>query len=233
MVAANFKTVFIGIETPNPASLSECGKFQNENRDLVASVRKLQKCGLIVQGGFIVGFDSDPHSIFENQIRFIQKTGIVTAMVGLLHAPPGTRLYARLKNEKRLVKEFSGDNSDCSMNFVPKMNVDALMKGYLEVIKTIYAPKQYYERIKTFLRDYEPMNLKRPKVKVIELVAFAKSIWILGIKARGQRYYWQLLAWTLFKKPRHFPLTITLSIYGFHFRKITKKYIKMSLLENA
>jgi hypothetical protein len=119
------------------------------------------------------------------------------------------------------------------MNFVPRMNSEALMQGYLKVIKTIYSPKQYCERIKIFLRDYKPMNLKRPKVKWIEVIAFIKSIWILGIKARGQRHYWQLLAWTLVKKPRHFPLTITLSIYGFHFRKISKKYMKMSLLNNA
>ena len=92
MVEANFNAVFVGIETPNEESLAECGKFQNKNRDLVASVRKLQNHGLEVQGGFILGFDSDPHSIFEDQISFIQRSGIVTAMVGLLNAPPGKTL---------------------------------------------------------------------------------------------------------------------------------------------
>jgi len=102
MVDAGFNTVFIGIETPNEESLVECNKSQNQNRDLVASVKKIQNHGFEVQGGFIVGFDSDPLSIFKSQISFIQKSGIVTAMVGLLNAPAGTRLYQRLKEENRL-----------------------------------------------------------------------------------------------------------------------------------
>src|SRR4030042_3263391 len=121
MVEANFSTVFVGIETTNEESLSECGKSQNRNRDLVASVKKLQDYGLQVQGGFIVGFDNDPISIFENLINFIQKSGIVTAMVGLLNAPTGTKLYQRLKKEKRLLRDMSGDNTDSSLNFIPQM----------------------------------------------------------------------------------------------------------------
>ncbi|GAI58909.1 unnamed protein product, partial [marine sediment metagenome] len=115
MVKAGFGTVFVGIETPNEESLAECNKFTNINRDLVASVKKIQNHGLEVQGGFIVGFDSDPLSIFRSQINFIQKSGIVTAMVGLLNAPQGTQLYQRLKKENRLLKGFSGDNTDCSL----------------------------------------------------------------------------------------------------------------------
>ncbi|HIE17879.1 MAG TPA: radical SAM protein, partial [Dehalococcoidia bacterium] len=138
MVEAGFNAVFIGIETPNEDSLAECGKHQNKNRDLVASVRKLQHHGLQVQGGFIVGFDSDPPSIFESQINFIQRSGIVTAMVGLLNAPPGSRLFQRLKREDRLTGEFSGDNTDCSLNFIPKMGYQNLINGYRKLIKTIY-----------------------------------------------------------------------------------------------
>ncbi|GAH70253.1 unnamed protein product, partial [marine sediment metagenome] len=120
MVDAGFNTVFVGIETPNEESLVECNKSQNQNRDLVASVKKIQNHGFEVQGGFIVGFDSDPLSIFKSQISFIQNSGIVTAMVGLLNAPAGTRLYKRLKAENRLLKSFTGDNTDCSLNFIPK-----------------------------------------------------------------------------------------------------------------
>jgi hypothetical protein len=71
-------------------------------------------------GGFIVGFDNDPVSIFKTQINFIQKSGIVTAMVGLLNAPKGTRLYQRLKSENRLTTESTGNNTDFSLNFVVK-----------------------------------------------------------------------------------------------------------------
>jgi radical SAM superfamily enzyme YgiQ (UPF0313 family) len=226
MVRAGFNTVFVGIETPNEESLVECSKFTNTNRDLVTSVKKLQNYGLEVQGGFIVGFDSDPISIFKNQINFIQKSGIVTAMVGLLNAPRGTRLYQRLKKENRLLKNFTGDNTDCSLNFIPKMNYETLINGYKHILNTIYSPKPYYERVKTLLKEYKPQKRKaRTQVHFYHIKAFFKSIWFLGIKEKGRRYYWKLLALTLLRHPRSFPLSISLSVYGFHFRKIVEKYI--------
>ena len=108
MVEAGFNKVFIGIETPDEECLAECSKVQNRNRDLVEDVKRIQRAGLQVQGGFIVGFDHDRPSIFQRQIDFIQKSGIVTAMVGLLQAPPGTRLYERMKKEGRLRGEVIG-----------------------------------------------------------------------------------------------------------------------------
>jgi len=227
MVKANFNMVFIGIETTNEESLAECSKMQNRNRDLIASVKKLQNKGLQVQGGFILGFDSDPASIFENLISFIQKSGIVTAMVGLLNAPPGTKLYHRLKKEKRLISDFSGDNTDCTMNFIPKMEYKKLMNGYKKVIDTIYAPKQYYERIATFLKEYKPIGAKVVSPKWEHFKAFVKSVWFLGIVGRGRRYYWRLLAWTLARRPKSFSLSVIMAIYGFHFRKVVEKYIKI------
>jgi len=140
MVQAGFDTVFIGIETPNEKSLAECSKVQNKNRDLIGCVKKVQGFGLQVQGGFIVGFDNDPLSIFETQIKFIQKSGIVTAMVGLLHALPSTKLYCRLDKEKRLLKGASGNNTDFSINFIPKMNYEVLIDGYRKILNTVYSP---------------------------------------------------------------------------------------------
>ena len=95
MFQAGFASVFVGIETPNEESLAECNKLQNKNRDLIACVKKIQKFGLVVNGGFIMGFDNDTPAIFEKIIEFIQKNGIVSAMVGLLNAPRGTKLYPR------------------------------------------------------------------------------------------------------------------------------------------
>jgi len=225
MVKANFNMVFIGIETTNEDSLAECSKLQNRNRDMVASVRKLQNYGLQVQGGFILGFDNDPPAIFENMISFIQKSGIVTAMVGLLNAPRGTRLYRRLKKEKRLLSDFSGDNTDCTINFIPKMEYKNLIKGYKKVIDTIYAPKQYYERVKTFLKEYKPKGAKVVSFEFEQVKAFFKSVWYLGIKEKGRQYYWRLLAWTLTRRPQSFSMSVILAIYGFHFRKVVEKYI--------
>jgi radical SAM superfamily enzyme YgiQ (UPF0313 family) len=225
MVEAGFDRVFVGIETPNEESLAECNKFTNRNRDLVASVKKIQSCGMEVQGGFIVGFDSDPVSIFRSQINFIQNSGIVTAMVGLLNAPRGTRLHQRLKQENRLLKSITGDNVDCSINFIPKMNYETLINGYKHILNTIYAPKQYYERIRTFLKEYKPQQkLRVSQVKFNYLWGFIRSIWILGIKERGRKYYWSLFISTLLKRPRLFPLSMVLSVYGLHFRKVIQQF---------
>ncbi|MFH0847456.1 MAG: B12-binding domain-containing radical SAM protein [Chloroflexota bacterium] len=229
MVEAGFSRVFIGIETPNEDSLVECNKHQNVNRDLSECVKAIQQAGLEVQGGFIVGFDSDPVSIFKRQIDFIQKSGIVTAMVGLLNAPRGTKLYHRLKRENRLIEdEMSGDNTDCSINFIPKMRYETLIAGYRQIMETIYSPRELYDRMKTFLKNYQPpkrgvslmATLKRQHIR-----GLFGSIWFLGIKEKGRRYYWKLFFETLFKSPRKFPITITLSVYGYHFRKAFERYI--------
>jgi len=221
MVKAGFNRVFIGIETPNEESLTECNKYLNKNRDLIACVKKIQDNGFEVQGGFIVGFDNDPPSIFERQISFIQKSGIVTAMVGLLNAPRGTRLYHRLKKEDRLLNDLSGDNTDFSINFIPKMNIEALINGYKKILNTIYSPKHYYKRVITFLKAYKPKPLKgKIHFNFHNLRAFFKSIWFLGIKGKERFHYWKLISWTLVRRPRFFRLAITLAIYGFHFRKI-------------
>ena len=221
MVKARFKKVFIGIETPNEESLTECNKYLNKNRDLIACVKKIQDKGLEVQGGFIVGFDNDPPSIFERQISFIQKSGIVTAMVGLLNAPRGTRLYHRLKKEERLLNDPTGDNTDFSINFIPKMNIETLMNGYKKILNTIYSPKYYYQRVITFLKGYKPKPLKKKiSFNFCDLKAFLKSIWSLGIKGKERLHYWKLISWTLVRRPRFFHLAISFAIYGFHFRKI-------------
>lgn len=223
MVEAGFDTVFIGIETPNEDSLVECNKMQNKNRDLIACVKKIQRFGLQVHGGFIVGFDNDNANIFDSLISFIQQSGIVAAMVGLLNAPKGTILYQRLANEGRLVEGFSGDNTDFSMNFIPKMDRGMLVRGYNRIVDTIYSPKRYYERVVVFLKEYKPVNSTRPHVSFNHIMAFFKSIVRLGVLGKERRYYWKLIIWSLFKRRDIFPLAVTLSIYGFHFRKVFKK----------
>jgi radical SAM superfamily enzyme YgiQ (UPF0313 family) len=223
MVEAGFNAVFVGIETPNEESLVECAKSQNRNRDLQADVRKLHNFGLEVQGGFIVGFDSDPLSIFKSQINFIQKSGIVTAMVGLLNAPPGTRLYRRLKKENRIVGEFDGSNTEC--NFIPKMNYQALVNGYKNILDTIYSSRQYYERINTFLKDFKPYKKNRTKFNFSHVRLLWKAFWILGVWEKGKRHYWKLMVSTVLKRPRAFPVAMKLAIYGYHFRRVVEKYM--------
>lgn len=230
MAEAGFNRVFIGIETTNEDSLAECNKLQNRNRDLAASVKRIQDHGFEVQGGFILGFDSDPISIFRSQIDFIQKTGIVTAMVGLLNAPRGTRLYERLKKENRLLKDSAGDNTDFSINFIPKMNYETLISGYKYVLDTIYSPRHYYERVVTFLKEYRPRKTDGiSQLQFYHITGFIKSLWFLGIMDKGRWYFWRLLISTLLKYPRHFPLSLSLSVSGFHFRKVAEGYNKTLL----
>ncbi|HLE31733.1 MAG TPA: B12-binding domain-containing radical SAM protein [Bacteroidota bacterium] len=225
MRKAGFDAVFVGIESPHEESLVECKKIPNKNRNLVHSVKRLQSNGLRVNGGFIVGFDSDPVTIFQKMVEFIQESGIVTAMVGLLNAPVGSRLYQRLLKEGRLLRVMSGDNTDCSMNFVPAMNYDTLVKGYKSVLASIYAPKQYYARVKHFLKHYKLPHAKPFRLQSGYLKALAKSIIMLGVIGKERVHYWKLFFWSLFTRPRLFPLAITLSIYGFHFRKIFESHI--------
>jgi radical SAM superfamily enzyme YgiQ (UPF0313 family) len=225
MVQAGFDTVFVGIETPNEDSLAECSKNQNKGRDLVESVHKLQRAGLQVQGGFIVGFDNDSPSIFQQQIDFIQKSGIVTAMVGLLQAPLGTRLYERMQKEDRLVTEFSGDNADGTTNIIPRMGLELLKEGYRRILNQIYAPKYYYERVRTFLREYHPPRIKL-HLEPQYFMALWRSMYQLGIRGVERVQYWRLFFWTLFHRPRLFPLAITFAIYGFHFRRVAELHIE-------
>lgn len=221
MVKANFTKVFIGIETPEADCLTECNKIQNKDRDLIKNVDTIQQKGIEVTAGFIVGFDHDPPGIFQRQIDFIQKSGIITAMVGLLNAPKLSRLYRRLQAEGRILYEFSGDNTSYAMNFKPAMNREELLKGYHRIIQGIYSSKEYYSRVKQFIIMFNPSR-KIPMSYFTEFRAFLKSVYYLGFLQKNRVYFWKLLLWSIVKKPRSFPLAITFSIYGYHFRKIFK-----------
>ena len=224
MVTAGFDSVFIGIESPDELCLTECHKTQNKNRDLLESVAIIHHSGLQVMGGFIVGFDSDLPSIFQRQIDFIQKSGIVTAMVGMLQAPPGTRLFDRLSRESRIVKTFSGDNVDGTTNIMPRMGIDRLQAGYQSIMKQIYSPKNYYRRVKTLLMELKAPEIKQP-VNLQRFLSFFRSAFRLGVLGKERFQYWQLMLWTLIRRPRLMPVAITLSIYGHHYRRICELYI--------
>lgn len=219
LVRAGFKKLFIGLETPEEAALIECEKIQNTSRDMLAAVKTIQRAGLEVMGGFIVGFDSDHPNIFERQIKFIQEAGVVTAMVGLLHALPGTQLFSRLKSEGRLLQAASGNNVEAVLNFIPKLDRDVLIEGYRSLVKQLYTPRVYYHRILTFLREYRPQG-PRFKFARWDLMAFIKSLWIMGVRGQGRREYWKFFTKTLLLYPRSFPEAMTLAIMGYHYRRI-------------
>jgi radical SAM superfamily enzyme YgiQ (UPF0313 family) len=219
MVEAGFNQVFVGIETPDEASLLECAKIQNTQRDLVAAVKKIQNSGFEVMGGFIVGFDSDKAGIFEQQSSFIERSGIVTAMVGLLMALPETRLFHRLKEEGRIIQGTTGNNVEAVLNFLPKLDREYLIRGYRLLVKRLYAPDVYYQRILTFLREYRPRGPSlRPNVR--ECLALIRSFWVMGICTPGRRAYWKFFAKVMLFHRRLFHQAMTLAIMGHHFRRV-------------
>jgi len=220
MVEAGFDTVFIGIETPDEVGLVECSKHHNRGRDLVGDVKRVQRAGLQVQGGFIVGFDSDTPSIFQRQREFIQRSGIVTAMVGLLNAPRGTRLYSRLEREGRLIGRITGDNADGTTNFIPRMSMDTLREGYTKLMRHLYAPGPYYRRVRTFLREYRPPKAAAP-FRWSDIQTFVHTSLRLGILGRERAHYWGLLLWTFVRRPALVQLAVTLAVYGHHFRRVS------------
>jgi len=225
MIGAGFSTVFVGIETPDPDGLEECGKYHNKNRNLLGSVKKIQNMGFEVNAGFILGFDSDKETIFQNQIDFIQDSGIVAAMVGLLNVSPKSRLHERLKKANRLIDNKKNGNENIpelsELNFIPKMNAKTLIDGYWEVLSTIYSPKFYFERIKTFLSEYRPKKVKPPKVRFYHLRGLISSLWFLGIKEKGRHYYWSLILWSIFKKPNLLPYAVGLPLGLLHFKTLS------------
>ncbi len=226
MVSAGFNMVFIGIETPDDECLTECSKNQNKNRDLVADVKRIQRAGIQVQGGFIVGFDHDGPAIFKRQIDFIQKSGIVTAMVGLLQAPPGTRLFDRMLKAGRLHGDSSGDNVDGTTNIIPTMGTDALVAGYKGILRHIYAPEHYYARIRTFLREYDPPRI-RMHFSFSYMLALLRSMYRIGFFGKERLHYWKLMLWTQFRHPRLLREAIVLTVYGYHFRKVCEQHVLM------
>ncbi len=224
MVRAGFDSVFIGIESPDEVCLTECHKNQNKNRDLLESVAIIHRSGLQVMGGFIVGFDSDKPSIFQRQIDFIQKSGIVTAMVGMLQAPPGTRLFDRLQRESRVVNTFSGDNVDGTTNIIPRMGMDRLLEGYRSIMRQIYTPKNYYQRVRVLLKELKAPDINQP-LNIQRFLSIFRSAFRLGVLGKERFCYWQLMLWTLVCKPRLLSVAITLSIYGHHYRRVCERYI--------
>jgi len=221
MIAAGFKKVFLGIETPDAESLLACHKIQNTRSDLVESVQIIQRAGMEVMGGFIVGFDEDKPDIFERQFEFIQKAGVVTAMVGLLQAVPRSRLYKRLVSEGRLIGQSLGDNTKATLNFETRLDRDFLVRKYRELMRKLYEPRAYYARVQAFLAEHRVRG-PRPRLSRSDLGALLKSMWLIGIVSRGRRQYWRFYLSTLTRHPTQFTLAMTLAIYGHHFRRVAE-----------
>jgi len=129
-----------------------------------------------------------------------------------------------LQNEGRITAKFTGDNTDYSINFIPVMNKDELLKGYQRIIQSIYSCEAYYARVLLFLKQYDP-HYNQPPLSFNRFMALIKSIFFLGIFTNSRFYFWKTILWSIFNKPKTFPLAVTYSIYGYHFRRVFRDVI--------
>jgi radical SAM superfamily enzyme YgiQ (UPF0313 family) len=233
MKEAGFRSVFLGIETPDESGLIACNKLQNTHRSLLDSVALIQSYGMQVMGGFILGFDTDREDIFDRMVEFIQKSGIPIAMVGLLQALPGTQLFRRLRGEGRIVSAGRGNNTDSKLNFLPHMDAAKLMEGYHSVVKQIYGCEAYYERVKLYLnriqqQPEEPGQHAESQHWVTRdnLRALVTSIVRQGVLSRQRWSYWKFLATAATRYHRCFGVAMTLAVMGYHFQVMTRKLTK-------
>ncbi len=232
MVEAGFAAVFVGIETPDAEALAECKKRQNENRNLVADVRLLQQAGLEIWAGFIVGFDNDTPSTFQRQVDFIEQSRIVTAMVGMLHAPHGTRLAERLYRAGRLAGVSSGDNTDGTTNIVPTMGLEPLSRGYRWLLQQLYAPAPFYRRLKSFLREYKAPPRRDP-FDPARIWTFLRSVYFLGTLSGERAEYWGLIFWTILHRADLLPEAVRLAIMGHHYRCLSNQLLDAQTCDDA
>lgn len=221
---AGFRRVFLGIETPVEESLKEAQKSQNRG-NLLESVKKIQSYGMEVMGGFIVGFDNDPLDIFERQIDFIRKSAIPLAMVGLLNALPETQLWKRLDREGRLLGEASGNNTVCTFNFKTRMDPALLIQGYQQIMRTIYSPREYYQRVLDSMRRTRQQFSEPQHYNVISaLASFTRIMVRLGVLDGERREFWRFLSHALLKHRDRMAESLRLAAMGYHFRKLSELY---------
>ena len=228
MVSAGFNMVFVGIETPDTATLASIDKKQNLRTDLLASVKAIQAHGLEVSAGFILGFDRDGPDIFERQRRFIAEAAIPVAMVGLLMALPGTRLHARLAAEGRLLASSTlGNNThDLQLNFLPRMDPGQLLHGYTSVLKAVYAPREYFARCLELLHRLKRSRAAPRRIRFMEVRAF---VWSL-VRQTFTRYavaYWAFLARAVARRPRMAAEIVAMAVKGHHFFTITQDLLSL------
>jgi radical SAM superfamily enzyme YgiQ (UPF0313 family) len=234
MVEAGFNKVFLGIETPVEESLEQAGKSQNTRGSLLAGVERIQRKGMEVSAGFIVGFDSDPENVFDLQMDFIRKSGIPLAMAGLLLALPNTRLYRRLASEGRIIREASGNNTHCfHLNFTPVMDRELLVKGYKTLISRIYSPQEYFNRCLTLMSRIPKGRVGRGAISfwTVQIVVriFLSSLAVQIFSSYGRQYLQYLSAAMRIKKGM-FPKAVKMALYGHHFFRMTKELVAVDEL---
>ena len=225
MKAANFFAIFVGIESPDTATLIHTQKKQNTRRSLADSVHKIYAAGMFVIAGFIVGFDTEKASMSQAMIDCIEATGIPVAMVGLLTALPNTQLTRRLEKEHRL-RPFRLDADGASDQCTAGLNFDTLrprrqiLEDYRDVLKAVYEPSAYFARVRRV-----SLALQRPdhksdfdaKLALREIGFLGKLVWRMSVqRPELRREFWRTITSTLRHNPAAFEFTISLMTFYLH-----------------
>jgi radical SAM superfamily enzyme YgiQ (UPF0313 family) len=223
MVKANFFYVFLGIESPAKESLREVKKLQNLAIDPVECIDLLHKSGLWVTGGFIVGFDSDPHDIFDQQIRFIERTAIPWALLNFLHALPRTALYDRMTREGRILESRGSSSDGTPPNFRTVMDSEALLQGFKRTVSSVYDAEKFYDRAWRSLQNWQTKECQHPAQEptALQIVSIlARSVWHQGLASSYRKAYWKffgkIFSRYAFDRPKIW-LAFTMMISGHHF----------------
>jgi radical SAM superfamily enzyme YgiQ (UPF0313 family) len=218
MRAANFATVFVGIESPRAASLAESRKAQNLREDPLAAVHRIQAAGIQVMAGMIVGFDSDDAAIFEEQFRFIQEARIPISMTGMLNAMPRTPLHARLRAAGRLIAESVGDQFVFT-NIVPQgMSRVELYEGYARLLQRLYAYGNYRRRSMAFLLNKGALFHSRLLSGRADLAVGSRMVWSCLLRASPRRAWFTLamIVETAVRRPAALRDAVTLALMHKH-----------------
>ncbi|ABS27378.1 B12-binding domain-containing radical SAM protein [Anaeromyxobacter sp. Fw109-5] len=225
MVDAGFGQVFLGLETPSRAALAEAGKTQNLRMPQERAVEELTRAGLEVYAGFIIGFDSDGPDIFDRQLAFISNLPIARAMVNVLIALPGTRLWRRLEQEGRLRGVTSGDSFE-RPNFVPALDERTLLAGYRRLLASLYSPDAYLRRCALHL---EQAPLRRGAVAHSvgngSLATLGRAVWRLGIRSPRRMLFWRLVARALRRGTAALPRAVMFAIVGESLIRYTEEVV--------
>ncbi|MFH1160290.1 MAG: B12-binding domain-containing radical SAM protein [bacterium] len=228
MKDVDFRYVFLGIETPENDTLKLIQKTQNVNKPIEDAVRELLSYGIVSNGGYIIGFDSESRQIADNMIDSIQKSGICIAMIGLLYALPNTQLTRRLESEGRLfpqasrsVGESDIDQSTSGLNFITLISRTEVLKNFIRVINAIYEPSNYYKRVVFTGLNIRPHNKYTPNFRtwLIYMRSFLRVCRKAGFNAGTGFYYWKMFFTVLFRNPKGIEAAVNLAAMFIHFRK--------------
>ncbi|RKY84893.1 B12-binding domain-containing radical SAM protein [candidate division KSB1 bacterium] len=239
MKDVDFRFVFIGIETPENKILVSTKKVQNVNKSIVDSIKKIHSYGIVVNAGFIIGFDNEDNQIADKMISCIQDSGVCMVMLGMLYALPNTQLTKRLKKEGRLFEndsiitdnDIGIDQLTGGLNFITERPRIDILKDFIRIIKYIYNPENYYKRVISTALNLRPANKYRPGIRKILKIgkAFLKVCGKMGFNKITGWLYWKMIFTVLFKNPVAIEPAINLSAMFIHFYKQSKFIISLTI----